>query len=267
MTAVYSIQRIRLSTSTGDFKFTVNYIIDTCDMDSDPLTEKDVYSFWLNGRHPRLMQLTIGPSIGGDFWYKELKQRLALMVEKYQNTCIYGLGVTLYGPESTNSTLTESTNSTLDVLPQEVIKSSVWDIVEESADDLKDSPYGISFPVALPYDSKDPCTSPLGPCTSPSDNELPWNIPGRYITASKPDNETTTFITGDIETILINDIHVPYAMGYTFAGERDSPLSLLKKPVTYCTESLYYSGDFNQRSRPIFFYASTKRLACSRNRE
>lgn len=59
----------------------------------------------------------------------------ALMVEKYQNTCIYGLGVTLYGPESTNSALAESTNSTLDVLPQEVIKSSVWDIVEESTDD------------------------------------------------------------------------------------------------------------------------------------
>ena len=241
VTAVYLIQRIRLSTSKVDFKFTVNVIIDSCDTDKDPLTEKDIYSFWSNCRHPRLTQITIGTSICGDFWYKELKQRIASMVERYESTSIYGLGVTLYGPESTKSTL--------EVLPQEVLKSSVWDIVKESADDNQSSPYDIEVPSALPYESKAPCALPSGgkaPCAWPVPN------PGRYIAASKPDKKTTTFITGDIETILIDDIHVPYAMGYVFAGEKDSPLSLLKKPVTYCTESIYYSGDFKERSRLMF---------------
>lgn len=41
-------------------------------------------------------------------------------------------------------------------------------------------------------------------------------------------------------------------MGYTFAGKRESSLFELDKPVTYCTESLYYSGDFKQRSDKMF---------------
>ena len=54
--------------------------------------------------------------------------------------------------------------------------------------------------------------------------------PCSYIAACKPDKNKATFITADIETICINERHVPYAMGYVFMGSND--------PVTYCTESI-----------------------------
>lgn len=38
----------------------------------------------------------------------------------------------------------------------------------------------------------------------------------RFLSTSKPDKDTKA--VGDIETILIDNIHVPYAMGYVFAG-------------------------------------------------
>lgn len=235
LTAVYLIQWIRLSTKTVDFKFTINYIIDIDD-NSDPLTDKDIYSFWVNGRHPRLTQLTIGSSISGDFWYDELKQRVALMVEKYESTCIHGLGIRLYGAECTKSTH--------EVLPVEVMKNSVWDILKVSTKEV----VGLKEVVCLKddtlYVSKE----------EPDHREGLKDVvtPGQYISISKPDKKTKTFIVGDIETIPMNDIHVPYAMGYTFAGERDSSLFKLASLVTYCTESIYYSGDFKDRSRKMF---------------
>lgn len=55
-----------------------------------------------------------------------------------------------------------------------------------------------------------------------------------------------------METIIIDDKHVPYAIGFTYAGSIGSSLFELDKPVTYCTESIYYDGDLLQRSDTMF---------------
>lgn len=240
LTAVYLIQCIRLSTNTVDFKFTINYIIDIED-NSDPLTDKDIYSFWLNGRHPRLMQLTIGNSINGDFWYDELKQRVALMVERYESTCIHGLGIRLYGAECTKSTH--------EVLPVEVMKNSVWDILKGSTHEAVGLQEVVCLKDETLYVSKEEPDHREG-----LEDPDHWDVvnSGQYISISNPDKKPKTFIVGDIETIPMDDIHVPYAMGYTFAGEKDSSLFKLASPVTYCTESIYYSGEFKDRSRKMF---------------
>lgn len=97
LSLVYLLVKIRqYFTDKGDFKFTVNYLIDTGSENSEPLTSKDLEYFKLNNRHPRLMQLTIGASIYGDDWYSDLKQRLYDMAERYQDTYIHGVGLHLY---------------------------------------------------------------------------------------------------------------------------------------------------------------------------
>lgn len=74
--------------------------------------------------HPRLMQLTIGPSIYGVNWFRDLKLRIADIAEEYQNTTIYGVGINLYGAEKPD--YLEGSRMEPDVL-----MSSIWEIVKE----------------------------------------------------------------------------------------------------------------------------------------
>ncbi|MCO5609071.1 hypothetical protein L7F22_063293 [Adiantum nelumboides] len=117
--------KIRLCyTDMGEFKFTVNYIIDTGSENSEPLNPNDLEDFQLNKRHPRLMQLTVGPSIYGNNWYSELKQRLFDMAERYQDTYIYGIGLYLYAAKNPE-------NFNVSDMDPEVIKNSIYEIVKE----------------------------------------------------------------------------------------------------------------------------------------
>ena len=126
ITSVYLIEKIRLIYSPGTFQFTVSIIIDTDIIGDTTLSEKDLYYFWGNKRHPRLLQVTIGLSITGDNWYNELEQLIAEVSERYRNSLIYGLGVTLYGASSDRSA-TES-------LSLNEMKNAVWSIVKAIGD-------------------------------------------------------------------------------------------------------------------------------------
>ena len=290
---VYLIVRIRYYlTDMGEFKFTVNYIIDTGDDNSEPLTPQDFEYFRLNKRHPRLMQYTIGYSIYGINWYRDLKLRIADMAEKYQNTYIYGIGINLYGAEKPNY---------LDAsrMEPEVVMNSVWDIVKEQPpgndidqetarlvmmeEDLRERErmVGLKDKAQDYHQSKDETQGNhqskddilgnhqskdeiLGNHQSKDDTQgnhqskddtqgfVASKRTGQYIPTSKPDKNTKAFLVGDIETILVDDIHVPYAMGYVYAGERSSSILDIKKPITYCTENIYYKGSFKERSRLMF---------------
>ena len=122
---VYLIVKIRYyQTDMGEFKFTVNYIIDTGDDNSEPLGPQDFEYFQLNKMHPRLMQLTIGPSIYGVNWFRDLKLRIADIAEKYRNNYIYGVGINLYGAEKPDY-LERSR------MEPDVLMSSIWEIVKE----------------------------------------------------------------------------------------------------------------------------------------
>lgn len=70
------------------------------------------------------MQLTIGPSIYGDNWFRDLKLRIADMADKYQNTYIYGVGINLYGAEKPD--YFEGS-----LMEPDVLMNSIWEIVKE----------------------------------------------------------------------------------------------------------------------------------------
>ncbi|MCO5560144.1 hypothetical protein L7F22_013751 [Adiantum nelumboides] len=231
----------------GEFKFTVNYIIDTGSENSEPLNPNDLEDFQLNKRHPRLMQLTVGPSIYGNNWYSELKQRLFDMAERYQDTYIYGIGLYLYAAKNPE-------NFNVSDMDPEVIKNSIYEIVKEQPrKENQETLFTIlgSKEESIrererAVDSEDKAQSTS---THQDENQ---KATGSYINPSKPDKNTKAFIVGDIETIIVNDIHVPYAIGYVYAGERSLSILDIQKPVTYCTENLYYSGTFKERSRLMF---------------
>ena len=249
--AVYLISKIRIMYEIGtSFKFTVSLIIDTKGDEADKLTIDEIESFLDNTKtHPRLLRITIGTSIEGVNWFKELRLRIVQTAEKYPNCYIYGVGVNLYSPNSIDSIK-------CDDLSLSSMKKVVWKIIKpcdkrkeknklKCLDSLEKKIK--QFHVRADINLLD-CKKEINNQDKSSSKDSPRN----YITSTKPDKRTKTFLVADIETILINDKHVPYAIGYTSAGERGSSLLELEKPVTYCTETFYYDGDMLERSNKMF---------------
>ncbi|KAH6556220.1 hypothetical protein KP509_1Z195900, partial [Ceratopteris richardii] len=196
-----------------DLKFTFHYVIDTMPESDEDITTNDLDDLRrrLSGRqHHRLMPFTIGPSITGYNWLKDLKLRIAEMAEKYKDTHILGVGIHCY---VSSPRVNYSSANDLVFDDPEVVKSRVLSILESEEEDKEAR------------------------------------------RKAKPDKNIKGFIVGDIETILVDNIHIPYAMGYVFAGVMGESLERLEKPVTYFTTGNFYDdlgGSFQDLSRAMF---------------
>lgn len=148
-------------------------------------------------------------------------------MDRYENSIFIGLGITLYG--------VKENEDDMDIPSNEAVKNGLWEIMS------KPGKMDIGIKDALLSDNSSVLISPPKPKVS----EVVRFSPGSYIAVCKPDRGKSTFISADIETICIDNVHVPYAMGYVFMGSNE--------PVTYCTESPYYTGSFVERSRSMFY--------------
>lgn len=205
ITAVTLVLGFRLRYNTRERKFTISYILDISP-DSEPLQQSDLESFALNRYHPRLLEITIGPAISGDYWLQSLSCNIMEMSERYTKARVYGLAINVYSVEGLQAT-------------QRVVisdmKKLVWAVLKGSKVRVQSSCSDMTTDSGMTEKTNIPTVTDSGMTEK---TELRVKRESKYISPCKPDKRTTAFITADIETVVSNNVHVPYAIGYRYAG-------------------------------------------------
>ena len=91
-------------------------------------------------------------------------------------------------------------------------------------------------------------------------NFLPSRIPTKINTIKGKVTERRSFIVADLETLLVNNVHVPYAAGYLVVNPGDDLTSIPEYSIqTFFSEDqpLFSIPSFEERSSRMLFYFQT----------
>lgn len=129
--------------------------------------------------------------------YEKIEEMVRAEAEKYKDSAIKGVKIRFYFDKNSNKSYEESKKLSDDDI--KLVMKKVWDNCVEVGD--------------LP----DPKSLASKKCRIP-----------KYITAlkNKKDRELRPFIVADIETLLMGDVHVPYAAGYLVVKPGDDLSSI-----------------------------------------